>query len=158
MAKSEVRRMQRRSDIHRWLLTVWLILWGCLLSPVSAQKYGRTYKGSIQYRMYRQPSANTTLPTYEFQSTSAYSPASSGSAYAPQVSAPYATRVGSSKPKRAWGDPEDDTGWTPSDGEDWGIGEVAEKAPIGEPWILLLLAMTYIVYKRKVWRLFIRKQ
>lgn len=139
--------MQRRVDLFRWILTLWLVIAGCMGTPVLAQKYGTLYKGATPHRtMYRQPIARDACPTYQFRSTSAYSSSFSGSAYAPQVTTPYATRAAGSKPRRSnpWSEDEYDDEGNPQ-GQEVGLMDT----PVGEPFILLIMALFYFLYKRK---------
>ena len=138
--------MQRRLRIYRWILTMWLAIAGCMCTPALAQKYGTLYKGATPHRtMYRQPVAEGACPTYQFRSTSAYSSSFSGSAYAPQVTTPYATHAaGSSKPRRS--NPWDEDGYD-EEGDPNGQEVGMMDTPIGEPFILLLMALFYLVYK-----------
>jgi hypothetical protein len=114
-------------------------------TPVLAQKYGTLYKGATPHRtMYRQPVARDACPTYQFRSTSAYSSSFSGSAYATQVTTPYATRAAGSKPRRSnpWDEDAYDDEGNPQ-GQEVGM----MYTPIGEPFILLMMALFYLVYK-----------
>jgi hypothetical protein len=128
----------KRQNRHRWLITAWFLIMGCLLTVVYGQQYGTLYKGiSTTYRSAYASVPASSAPTYEFQSTSTY--VESGSTYAPVVSAPFATlpgKMGGSMRKSMWdGDPDDNE-----------LGTVDDPTPVGEPWILLLLALMYLIY------------
>ena len=94
----------------------------------------------------------TTLPSYQFRSTSTFQPIVGERSY---ISTP-SYSPGASKPYRAqtWnenGDPEEDE-----------IGQINE-APIGSPLILLLMAVLYLFYKkskkiREIFAYVIKKQ
>lgn len=72
-------------------------------------------------------------PNYQFQSTSAYATASGRSTMTPVSSPAYASR-----PRRTnWDDPEDEDA----------LGVLA---PVGEPLVLLVLAMLYLFKKNIV--------
>lgn len=125
----------KRQNRHRWLITAWFLIMGCLLTVVYGQQYGTLYKGvSTTYRSAYASVPASSAPTYEFQSTSTY--VESGSTYAPVVSAPFATLPGKmgGSIRKGLGDPEEDP-----------VGQVT-KPPVGEPWILLLLALVYLIY------------
>lgn len=125
----------KRQNRHRWLITAWFLIMGCLLTVVYGQQYGTLYKGiSTTYRSAYASVPASSAPTYEFQSTSTY--VESGSTYAPVVSAPFATLPGKmgGSIRKGLGDPE---------GEE--VGTVTQP-PVGEPWILLLLALMYLIY------------
>lgn len=135
--------MHRRISTYRWLLTVWLMLLGCLC-PVRAYDYTPQYTNP-----YASPSASSfgsTAPTYQFRSTSAYTPSMGTTAtftpLADNPGASPATRPGLRKGGNPWDeDPGDD---------DNPIGVVPE--PIGSPLVLLVLAALYLavrIYRRK---------
>ncbi len=134
--------MQRKNR-HRWLITAWFLIMGCLLTVVYGQQYGTLYKGiSTTYRSAYASVPASSAPTYEFQSTS--TSMESGSTYAPLVSAPFATLPGKMGGiRRGIGDPEGDP---EAGGVDYEIGVIPDPAPVGEPWILLLLALMYLIY------------
>ncbi len=108
-----------------------LVFWGCTVS--SAWAFERTVQLS-------------TAPAYQFQSTSAYPSMTGGSTfasttvYAPCSSAP------SSKPRRSEGNynPWDDSGDDEGNPSGQGVGEV--DTPIGEPLVLLLMAVAYLLF------------
>ena len=142
--------MQRSWRIYRRLFAMWLAIAGCMGTPALAQKYGTLYKGATPHRtMYRQSVAEGACPTYQFRSTSAYSSSFSGSAYAPQVTTPYATHAaGSSKPRRSSPWDEDGDGYD-EEGNPNGQEVGVMYTPLGEPFILLLMALFYFLFKRK---------
>lgn len=127
----------RRQNRHRWLITAWFLIMGCILTVAYGQQYGTPYKGVSTYRSsYASISTNTT-PTYEFQSTSAYTSSMGSSSFTSYVSEPFATSPMQRSIRKGGLGPSDD---------DPGIGEVHDPAPIGEPWILLVLAVAYLIY------------
>lgn len=109
-----------------------LVFWGCALSSAWALDMN-TQK-------------NSTFPAYQFQSTSTCSSVvgnssfASTTVYAPCSSAP------SSKPRRSEGNynPWDDSGDDEGNPSGQGVGEV--DTPIGEPFVLLLMAGAYFLF------------
>lgn len=140
--------MHRRISTYRWLLTVWLMLLGCLC-PVSAYDYTPQYTNP-----YASPSASSfgsTAPTYQFRSTSAYTPSMGTTAtftpLADNPGASPATRPGLRKGGNPWDeDPGED---------DEPIGQKPDPQPIGDvAWgAIFLCAALYLavrIYRRKV--------
>ena len=79
----------------------------------------------------------TTLPEYQFRSTSAYTPMVDVTVYTPGCSSP------ASEPRRArkeWSDEPDDDPISVVD------------TPIGEPMILLLFALLYMLIGKRGWQ------
>ena len=121
--------MRGRNKLYRWLFALWILIGSVLATDVCAQV--------------TPPSAWRTTPTlstdmqpgYQFRSTSAYTPTVNVSVYTPGCSSP------ASGPKRAkkdiWDDEPDDPEISVLD------------TPIGEPWVLLLLAVVYIFYRKR---------
>ena len=132
--------MQRKNR-HRWLITAWFLIMGCLLTVVYGQQYGTLYKGiSTTYRSAYASVPSSSAPTYEFQSTSAYSSSLDMYTFTTKVYEPFAPSpyVAGDMRKSPWdddGDPDDNP-----------LGNVDDPAPVGEPWILLLLALMYLIY------------
>lgn len=127
--------------IYRWLVAVWLMMAGGVLSPVRAYTYAT------------QPSAWRTTPTLStdiapscsFHSTSSYAPIVGATTYTSNTifepGASYSpNRMRKSDP---WDEDEED----PVDPTDPEIGVV--DTPVGSPLVLLLFAGIYIVYRRK---------
>ena len=139
--------MQRVCAIHRWLIVVLVLLWGCVGVPVRAQQYG-TFKSTSCYRIHttndRLLTTNDQSPTtYRFRSTSAGTLTVS-SIYTPQISDPFATSLTRNKAKR------DGNPWDDEPGEDDDpIGVVPDPAPLGEPLVLLLFAFLFLLIKNK---------
>ena len=146
--------MQRVCAIHRWLIIVLVLLWGCVGVPVRAQQYG-TFKSTSCYRIHttndrllttndqRQTTNDQSPTTYRFRSTSAGTLTVS-SIYTPQISDPFATSLTRNKAKR------DGNPWDDEPGEDDDpIGVVPDPAPLGEPLVLLLFAFLFLIIKNK---------
>lgn len=139
--------MQRVCAIHRWLIVVLVLLWGCVGVPVRAQQYG-TFKSTSCYRIHttndqRQTTNDQSPTTYRFRSTSAGTLTVS-SIYTPQISDPFATSLTRNKAKR------DGNPWDDEPGEDDDpIGVVPDPAPLGEPLVLLLFAFLFLLIKNK---------
>ena len=144
--------MQEKLTLHRWLLTAWLMLWGCLLSVAFGQQYGTLYRGSTYYPTVTSSSRSSSpasayirsssAPTYDFQSTSSQRMMNGGTTIsASQVCAPFASRPAQSGALRSgWGDPED-----PGTGG-YESGVVPDPAPIGEPWALMVMALLFLLW------------
>ena len=114
------------------------MLWGWMASPAFAQTNG------------------AKAPAYTFHSTSAYSSAVGSSAYSSTVTAPFASAstplsaapVRPGAIRRSFGDPEDEEMWSDPEGQGYGVGEIPDPAPIGEPWVLLGMAILYLFYRK----------
>ena len=126
--------MQRKNR-HRWLITAWFLIMGCT-QLARAVTYTPTFVNTRGYNpeAYNVSIKDEGLPAYQFQSTS--TSMESGSTYAPLVSAPFATLPGKmgGSIRKGFEDPDGDP-----------VGQVT-KPPVGEPWILLLLALVYLIY------------
>ncbi|MBQ3998107.1 MAG: hypothetical protein II644_02075 [Paludibacteraceae bacterium] len=106
------------------LLIILFVFLGCTLSSAYAYPFD---------------SQTATAPAYTFKSTSTCVSVVGQSSYAsPKVYAPY-SGAPSNKPRRTESNPWNEEG-DPSGQQ---VGQV--DTPIGEPWILLLLAMVYIL-------------
>ena len=122
---------QHRRHIFKWLFALWLL---CSLgaanaaSQVSAPAVWRTTPVMSE----------DVHPNYEFRSTSSYAPVVGTTSYLATSTTVY--KPGTSGPNRAkkdvWDDPEDDA-----------IATV--DTPNGEPIILILFALAFILYKKK---------
>ena len=140
--------MLTRMNIHKWLMSAWMILLSCTLC--SAQVSTSMQSTSTMLRTNYSGSTNTitqSAPTYRFQSTSTYQSAVRSS-YSPSVNAPFAgspTRYGVRKSSNPWDEDYNPEG----DEENEGIG-VAHEVPLGDtPWLLMaLLALLYVGYKK----------
>lgn len=120
---------QHRRHIFKWLFALWML---CCIGSVNAVS------------QVSQPAAWRTAPTlssdihpaYQFRSTSACTPVVGATSYTSTT----VYTPGTSGPNRAkkdvWGDPEDDA-----------IATVY--TPIGEPFVLLLLAGLFVLYKKR---------
>lgn len=122
--------MKKENRIYRWLMALWLlIIAGSVCSPVSAYKQATppaswrttpTLSGEMQ-------------PTYSFRSTSSFTPIvgatayTAGGDYRPGSYTPVTMRKAS-----PWDEPEGDE-----------IGQVY--TPVGEPYVLLLMALLYLL-------------
>jgi len=118
--------MKARNMIYKWLLTI-----GLLISCEA---------GALAFTEATMPAAWSTTPTlsgdvqpsYQFQSTSSYALTTNTTVYEPGACSPSPSVRGARR--SIWDDdPEDDTE----------IGQVY--TPIGEPLILLLFALLYML-------------
>lgn len=92
--------------------------------------------------------ANATTPAYQFRSTSVYSPSfDNKSTFVPLADDPYAGCASHKSIRKS--NPWDEN---PDTGGGNAIGEVEDQLPVGEPLVLLLLALIY------VGRLIVRKR
>ena len=129
--------MQRTNRTYKWLVMLWLMLIGGVWSPMAV--YTRVAQPSLWQKT---PTMSTDVcPSYKFRSTSSTPLVVGQTSYTAE---PYHPSQPASGPRRARQeyDPWDET--DPSD--DLGVGEVDNPAPIGEPLILLIFAMLYIVW------------
>ena len=130
--------MIRKLCIYKWLIALLLI--------ISAG----TTASAWAYPQAQQPAAwsNTpklssdVRPNYQFQSTSAYTPVMGGSSYSSTIYAPAANAPVYRPRKDAF------DGWGEDDNP---VGEVDDKVPVGEPFVLLVMAMLYL-FGRYVYR------
>lgn len=148
--------MLKITDMYRWLVMAWILCGcGCMVSPVyaydqNAQPASWGYKpvnmtipangpmsgnGGSFGRTYAPAFSQDVSPTFSFQSTSPYAAPSGGATSGIGVQ---------SGPRKssAWDAPEDEP-----------IGVVSNPTPVGEPLVLLALALLYaggyIAYSRK---------
>ena len=122
--------MHGRYLFYIGLMTVWLLI--------------GNHQTVAAYTQATMPSAWSTTPTmsssvqtsYQFRSTSSYAPSGRVRVYAPGASSP------SFSPRRndGWGTPGDDDDPT---------GVVPDPTPVGEPYILLLFAAFYFLYRKR---------
>ena len=118
--------MRGSNKLYRWLFAIWILI-GC---ETAAYAYTQAAPPAAWRTT---PTLSTDIePTYQFRSTSAYTPTASITVYTPGSSAPYYG------PRR---DPVNPWGSDPDDDEE--IGQM--KTPVGEPLILLLMALLYAV-------------
>lgn len=155
--------MQQHKRIYRKLIALWLVLWG-VISPTRAvlqtnrssswgyeptyqsinssnkksatgtSGYGNTsYSGFSSGRAYTPQFSGDICPSYHFQSTSPYRSVSEQSFGFTILSEPLRDNI--------WGEEET------VDPEDNPIGVLPNPTPIGEPLVLLLFAVLYLVVK-----------
>lgn len=124
--------MQQALRKISWLFALWML---CSIAPVAA-----TPQASQPAAWRTTPTlSDDVCPTYRFQSTSSLTPVvgttsyTSTAVYTPGTTAPYRAK------KDSWGDPDED---------EPGVGEVVAQ-PVGEPWILLLLAGLVVLCRKK---------
>lgn len=102
-----------------------LVFWGCTVS--SAWAFERTVQLS-------------TAPAYQFQSTSAYPSMTGGSTFASTANYTPYSAAPSSGPRRS-------ETYNPFDeGEPTGQGVGEVDTPVGEPLVLLLMAVAYLLF------------
>ena len=127
--------MWLRHNIGRWILAAWFMLLGCTAS------YGYTITTGSTAPAYTNVYANPTSPTYQFRSTSVYySSFRDNSTFVPLADDPYAGNGQRKGPRRSSPWDED-----PETGGGNEIGVVDDPVPVGEPLIMLLLALLYMV-------------
>ena len=126
--------MKGKCMLYSWLFAIWL-----LISNASA---------AYAYTQVTPPSAWRTTPTlskdmqpaYQFHSTSVYTPTMNVTVYPPGSSSPAS---GPNRMRRGIDDEEDDP-----DGLEVGMVDT----PIGEPMILLLFALLYMLTGKRGWQ------
>lgn len=123
--------MRGRDKLYRWLFALWLLIGSVTATDVCAQVTPPSAWRTT-------PTLSTDIqPAYQFRSTSAYTPTMNTTVYCPGSSAP----SGGPKRMRMEGDMDDEE-------EDFGDGVGTINTPIGEPWVLVLLAVVYIFYRK----------
>ena len=120
--------MQKQFNKNIWLMTVWL-LWSC------TALYANTYEPFAW-------NGPAEQPTYQFRSTSAYQPMTIGTSYTSQVSEPYASSPNKGPRKT------EEWSWGNTDPEDDPVGHI----PVGEPWVLLGMAILYMLIRSALLR------
>lgn len=140
--------MNMLSKIHRWIFEACIIMlmqcgvvsaWA--YTPQARSQYLSGYTG-YQTRPTTADMHTAVPPTYQFNSTTNFTSAVGRSNLSSYVSEPFAVNVpGSIRRGGSWDDPDDEE-----------VG-VLPTTPIGEPLVLLLLALLYITC-----RTIIRKQ
>lgn len=122
---------QHRRHIFKWLFALWML---CCIGSVNAASQ---VEAPAAWRTTPTLSADVT-PAYQFRSTSSYAPIVGTTSYLATSTTVY--KPGTSGPNRAkkdvWDDPEDDA-----------IATV--DTPVGEPIILILFALAFILYRKK---------
>ena len=102
------------------------------------------------YQPATQPSAWRTTPTlsedirpaYQFQSTSTFAPTTHVTVYTPGSGTPYGAPY---RQRKGIDDEEEDPG---GDGAE--VGQIP--TPVGEPWVLLLMALVFLIAKNGKFR------
>ena len=130
--------MQKRLKICKLRIAVWLLI-VCCVQPTRAVTYANPYVGSTRVgsSVVQTTAPSVSAPGYEFQSTSIFAPTTG----TPKIdfvpladgAGPLYTRPGMRKDGLI-GDPS----------ESDPVGQITEP-PVGEPLVLLLFAMLYVV-------------
>lgn len=123
---------QHRRHIFKWLFALWLL---CSLGAANAASQ---VEAPAAWRTTPTLSADV-YPSCQFRSTSSYAPVVGTTSYLSTSTVVYTP--GTSNPYRA---KKDSWSETPTDEE---IGFI--DTPIGEPLILLLFGLLFILYKKK---------
>ena len=118
--------MKARNRIYKWLIALWLLM--------SCQPILCAYQPATQ------PSAWRTTPTlsedirpaYQFQSTSTFAPTTHVTVYTPGSGTPYGAPYRQRK-----------GGIDDEEGDEVGL----INTPVGEPWVLLLMALVFLIAK-----------
>lgn len=167
--------MQQHNYIFKWMLTAWIMLWGCTLSSAfassqttnsaswgyaplyrtasvhstSSQSYVSSYGSSVTSRASADnpyiPSGKLKNPNYRFRSTSVYLSGTGNGSFTPLADDP-SSGVASLPKKAKKSDPWDEWGEDTPGGNE--VGVVDDPAPLGEPFILLAMALAFILYKK----------
>jgi hypothetical protein len=127
--------MKVKNRIYKWLFAVWLLM--CCQPMLCA------------FQPATMPSAWRTTPTlstdrqmsYQFRSTSAYTPTMNTTVYTPGSSTPFGAPT---RPRRSGSGDIDEE-------EDDPIGDPMGyiDTPVGEPLVLLLMAVVYLILLKK---------
>ena len=123
--------MKARNRIYKWLIALWLLM--------SCQPILCAYQPATQ------PSAWRTTPTlsedirpaYQFQSTSTFAPTTHVTVYTPGSGTPYGAPYRQRK-----------GGIDDEEGDEVGL----INTPVGEPWVLLLMALVFLIAKNGKFR------
>ena len=123
--------MKARNRIYKWLIALWLLM--------SCQPILCAYQPATQ------PSAWRTTPTlsddirpaYQFQSTSTFATTTHVTVYTPGSGTPYGAPYRQSK-----------GGIDDEEGDEVGL----INTPVGEPWVLLLMALVFLIAKNGKFR------
>ena len=118
--------MKARNRIYKWLIALWLLM--------SCQPILCAYQPATQ------PSAWRTTPTlsedirpaYQFQSTSTFATTTHVTVYTPGSGTPYGAPYRQRK-----------GGIDDEEGDEVGL----INTPVGEPWVLLLMALVFLIAK-----------
>jgi len=118
--------MRGSNKLYRWLFAIWILI----SSETAAYAYTQAAPPSAWRTT---PTLSTDMqPTYQFRSTSAYTPTMNTTVYTPGSSTPFG---GPNRLRRGIDDEEEDD----PEGDPTGYIDT----PVGEPFILLLMAMLY---------------
>lgn len=123
---------QHRRHIFKWLFALWML---CCIGSVNAASQ---VEAPAAWRTTPTLSADVT-PAYQFRSTSSYAPVVGTTSYLATSTTVY--KPGTSGPNRAKKDVWDD------EPDDDAIATV--DTPVGEPIILILFALAFILYIKK---------
>ncbi len=123
--------MKARNRIYKWLIALWLLM--------SCQPILCAYQPATQ------PSAWRTTPTlsedirpaYQFQSTSTFATTTHVTVYIPGSGTPYGAPYRQRK-----------GGIDDEEGDEVGL----INTPVGEPWVLLLMALVFLIAKNGKFR------
>lgn len=123
--------MKARNRIYKWLIALWLLM--------SCQPILCAYQPATQ------PSAWRTTPTlsedirpaYQFQSTSTFATTTHVTVYTPGSGTPYGAPYRQRK-----------GGIDDEEGDEVGL----INTPVGEPWVLLLMALVFLIAKNGKFR------
>ena len=127
--------MMQRHNILKWILAAWFMLLGCTAS------YGYTnYQTAPAYtNLYH----TAVAPSYQFHTTSVYTSVVENPTFSPVAADPYSN----SGPRKGM---RKSSPWDEDDPETGGgneVGVVDDTVPVGEPFVLLLLALLYGGYR-----------
>lgn len=81
----------------------------------------------------------TSSPSYNFRSTSVYNPVTSNARFTPIADRSASIAHGRIRKTGSWDAPDD---------EDDPIGQVPNPQPVGSPFIMLAMALLFVLYKR----------
>ena len=139
--------MQIIFNKYKWILAAWVILWGCNPSSAFASMQTPHY-ATWSTQTYSQSYASAVSPDYQIRSTSVYRSNMADFNFTPLADDAHGGAPGSILKGTG-------TGWNWDDDDDPGdnpIGQIDDPAPVGSPFILLLMALLYlcgrVVYKR----------
>lgn len=126
--------MQHRRHMILWLIAVWMLCGIPTVHAVSRASQPSAWQTTVTL-------SNDIYPSYEFYSTSSITPIVGSTSYhSGPCYAPGAGHGGIRRDTWGWDDPNED---------DQPIGQ-KPVVPVGEPLILLLFALLFIVYKRRI--------
>ena len=127
--------MRGRICIYKWLLAIWLICMGGAISPAVAYT-----QAALPSAWRSTPALSTDVqPNYQFRSTSSLTPIVGQTSY---TAGPSDLKIGQYRPGSIRRGIDDEEPEDPTDPE---IGVV--DTPVGEPMVLLMLALLFMGYK-----------